>query len=93
MNTQYKISQEYMQFTKFNVLVLFKNTEIVVKGAWSEIFGKLIFFKLAEYGHFSYQNIIHGEKIANMYLICKQFEKTNNAYVTYCFINGGNHVF
>ncbi len=27
-------------------------------------------------GHFFYQNIIHGEKIANMYLICKQFEKT-----------------
>ena len=45
------------------------------KGAWSEIFGKWIFFKLAEYGLFSYQNIIHGEKIANMYLFCKQFEK------------------
>ncbi len=28
------------------------------------------------YGHFSNQNIIHGEKIANMYLIYKQFEKT-----------------
>ena len=29
------------------------------------------FFKTGRYGHFSYQNIIHGGKIANMYLICK----------------------
>ncbi len=37
----------------------------------------------------SYQNIIHGEKIANVCLSCKQFEKT----MLICFINGRNHVF
>ena len=51
-------------------------------------------WQIMRYGHFSYQNIIHGEKLANKYIICKQFEKTMlRAYVTYCFINGGNHIF
>ncbi len=31
-------------------------------------------FQIARFGHFSNQCIIHGEKIANMGLICKQFE-------------------
>ena len=48
-----------------------------LKGAWSEIFVKLIFFKLADMATtFATNIIIHGEKVANMYLICKQFEKT-----------------
>ena len=41
-----------------------------------------------------HQNIIHGEKIANMYLIFWAIWENNvYVYVTCCFINGGNHVF
>ena len=44
-----------------------------LKGACSKIVGKLIFFNS---DHFSKQYYIQGEKIANVFLICKQFEKT-----------------
>ncbi len=35
-----------------------------------------MFFQLADMVTFSTQNIIYGVKIAEMYLICKQFEQT-----------------
>ena len=40
------------------------------------IFGKQIFFKLVDMVTFPTKTSIHREKIANMYLICKKFEKT-----------------
>ncbi len=48
-----------------------------IKGACSEIFGKLIFFKPADMVTLPIpKHHPYGEKIANMYFICKQFEKT-----------------
>ena len=46
-----------------------------LKGACSEIFGNEFSLNWQIWSIFC-QNIIHGENIANMYLICKQFEKT-----------------
>ena len=37
---------------------------------------KVLVPKFGRCRHFSYQYIIHGEKITNIYLICQQFENT-----------------
>ena len=64
-----------------------------VKGACSEIFGILIFLKLADMVTFPTNISSMVKKNANMQLICKPFEKKDNVYVTYCYINSGNHIF
>ncbi len=51
-----------------------------------------IFLYTGRYEQFSNQHILQAEKIANVYLVYKKFKK-NNIYVTYCFMNSGNHDF
>ncbi len=66
--------------------------KLMLKGAWSEIFGKWIFFKLADMTTFPTKKSSTVKKNCK-YVSHLQAIWENNVYVIYCFINGGNHVY
>ncbi len=72
-------------------------TKQKVKGAYSEIYGKLSFVKLADlYDCFSNQYITQSEKMANLYLSCNQVLCSSwkpNFMLLIVLQNGGNHIF
>ncbi len=66
-----KIKNVYIQF----------GVEGEIKGTCSEIFGKLLFFKLTDrYSHFSNQYIIQGEQIAKFFSLLKVIRVRENNF-------------